>query len=65
MWTVCPDTTEQYDQCLEVDFPSDRTDDIALLKYVDGETTILKGMLMMEQNVKVTVTVEGNILDVG
>jgi hypothetical protein len=62
---MCPDTTEQFDQCLEVDFPSDRTDDIALLKYVGGETTILRGRLMREQNVQISVTVEGQILTVG
>ena len=64
MWTLCPETTEQYDQCLEVDFPSDRTDDVALLMYVGGETTILKGELMKDTNVHLSVTVEGSILTV-
>lgn len=64
MWTLCPETSKKYDQCLEVDFPSDRTDDIALLNYVGGETTILKGILMKEGGVHVSVTVEGNILTV-
>ena len=64
MWTLCPETSKKYDQCLEVDFPSDRTDDIALLNYVGGEKTILKGILMKEGGVHVSVTVEGSILTV-
>ena len=38
--------------------------DIALLHYVDGETTILKGKLMTESIVHVSVTVEKAILTV-
>ena len=64
MWTLCPETSKKYDQCLEVDFPSDRTDDVALLNYVGGEKTILKGILMKEGGVHVSVTVEGSILTV-
>ena len=64
MWTLCPDTPEKYDQCLEVNFPSDKTDDVALLNHVDGETTILKGTLMKELHVHLSVTVEGSMLTV-
>ena len=64
MWTLCPTTGEQFDQCLEVDFPKDKSNDIALLHYVDGETTILKGQLMTESIVHVSVTVEKAILTV-
>jgi hypothetical protein len=65
-WTTCPsvDGAEQPDKCLEVDFPSDRTDDIALLTYVDGISTILKGTLMTESSVSVSVTVEDSILTI-
>ena len=42
----------------------DRTDDVALLNYVGGETTILKGDLMKDVNVHLSVTVEGSILSV-
>ena len=64
MWTLCPTTGEQFDQCLEVDFPLDKTNDIALLNYVDGETTILRGQLMTESVVHVSVTVEQSVLTV-
>ena len=61
---MCPETTEAYDQCLEVDFPKDKATDIALLHYVDGETTILRGDLMEESTVHLSVTVEQNVLTV-
>ena len=65
MWTLCPTTGEQFDQCLEVDFPLDKSNDIALLNYVDGETTILRGQFMTESVVHVSVTVEQSVLTVG
>ena len=64
MWSLCPETSANYDKCLQVDFPSDRTDDIALLNNVYGEATILKGVLMTEQNVRVSVTIDGSIIEV-
>ena len=64
MWSLCPETSANYDKCLQVDFPSDRTDDIALLNNVDGEATILEGVLMTEQNVRVSVTIDGSIIEV-
>ena len=64
MWTLCPETNEVFDQCLEVDFPKDKSSDIALLHYVDGETTILRGDLMDESTVHVSVTVEQSVLTV-
>ena len=64
MWSLCPETSANYEKCLQVDFPSDRTDDIALLNNVDGEATILKGVLMKEPAVRVSVTIDGNILEV-
>ena len=62
MWTLCPD--DKFDECLEVDFPKDKSTDVALLNYVDGETTILRGDLREESGVHVSVTVEQNILTV-
>ena len=62
MWTLCPD--DKFDECLEVDFPKDRATDIALLNYVDGETTILRGDLREESGVHVSVTVEQSVLTV-
>ena len=64
MWSLCPETSANYEKCLQVDFPSDRTDDIALLNNVDGEATILKGVLMKEPTVRVSVTIDENILEV-
>ena len=64
MWSSCPEKSSNYDKCLQVDFPSDRTDDIALLNNVDGEATILKGVLMKEHTVRVSVTIDGTILEV-
>ena len=55
----------QYDKCLEVDFPLDQSDDTALLNYVNGETTVLKGFLKNEPNATLSVTVEGDVLTVG
>ena len=62
MWTLCPD--DKFDECLEVDFPKDKATDVALLNYVDGETTILRGDLREESGVHVSVTVEQSILTV-
>ena len=64
MWTLCPETNEEFDQCLEVDFPKDKSSDIALLHYVDGITTILRGDLMDESTVHMSVTVEQSVLTV-
>ena len=64
MWTLCPETNEVFDQCLEVDFPKDKSSDIALLHYVDGITTILRGDLMDESTVHMSVTVERSVLTV-
>lgn len=44
-------------QCLKVDFPSDKTDDIALLEYVDGDITILTGHLMADAKQAISVTI--------
>jgi len=62
-WTNCP-ADEAADQCLKVDFPADRTDDIALLNYVDGEVTILSGFLMSARELAVSVTMYEDHLEV-
>ena len=64
-WTNCPAVEgDQYDKCLRVDFP-DQNDDIALLNQVNGEDTIFHGILNKEPHVQASVTVRGNMLEVG
>jgi len=55
-WTDCPAETTA-DQCLKVDFASDKTDDVALLHYVDDEITVLSGHLMKDTAQSIAVTV--------
>ena len=62
-WEGCPEDTNA-DQCLKVVYPGDKTEDIALLNYVDGETTILSGSLMNEQGTAISVTVYEDHMEV-
>ena len=61
-WQDCPDA--KFDKCLGVVFPADDTGDLALLNYVDGETTVLKGYLESEPGSHLSVTVDGSRLTV-
>jgi hypothetical protein len=60
---ACPDKTTAK-VCLEVDFPKDRTDDIALLEYVDGEVTVLSGHLMKDTKQSIAVTIYEDHMEV-
>ena len=62
-WTDCPGETTA-DQCLKVDFASDKTDDVALLHYVDDEITVLSGHLMKDTTQSIAVTVYEDHMEV-
>ena len=59
----CPEDSNA-DRCLKVVYPGDKTEDIALLNYVDGEVTILSGFLMNEQGTAISVTVYEDHMEV-
>ena len=61
--TTCPAETTA-DQCLRVDFPGDKTDDVALLHYVEGETTVLSGHLMKDTEQSIAVTIYEDHMEV-
>ena len=63
-WIDCPVDEENIDACLRVDFPGDKTDDIALLNKVDGEDTILSGFLKNENTQAISVTVYEDHMEV-
>ena len=59
----CPEDSNT-DRCLKVVYPGDKTEDIALLNYVDGEITILSGSLMNEQGTAISVTIYEDHMEV-
>ena len=63
-WIDCPVDEVNIDACLRVDFPGDKTDDIALLNKVDGEDTILSGFLRNENAIAISVTVYEDHMEV-
>ena len=63
-WIDCPVDEVNIDACLRVDFPGDKTDDIALLNKVDGEDTILSGFLKNENTQAISVTVYEDHMEV-
>ena len=63
-WIDCPEDEVKIDACLRIDFPGDKTDDIALLNKVDGEDTILSGFLKNENTKAISVTVYGDHMEV-
>ena len=63
-WIDCPTDEVNIDACLRVDFPGDKTDDIALLNKVDGENTILSGFLKDENTQAISVTVYEDHMEV-
>ena len=63
-WIDCPEDEVNKDACLRVDFPGDKTDDIALLNKVDGEDTILSGFLKNENTKAISVTVYEDHMEV-
>ena len=63
-WIDCPTDEVNIDACLRIDFPGDKTDDIALLNKVDGENTILSGFLKDENTQAISVTVYEDHMEV-
>ena len=63
-WIDCPVDEVNIDACLGVDFPGDKTDDIALLNKVDGEDTILSGFLKNENTQAISVTIYEDHMEV-
>ena len=63
-WIDCPEDEVNIDTCLRVDFPGDKTDDIALLNKVGGEDTILSGFLKNENTKAISVTVYEDHMEV-
>ena len=59
----CPSDVSA-DMCLKVDFPSDKTDDTALLHYVNGEVTVFTGHLMEEETQTISVTIYEDHMEV-
>ena len=63
-WIDCPEDEVNLVACLRVDFPGDKTDDIALLNKVGGEDTILSGFLKNENTKAISVTVYEDHMEV-